>query len=50
MSSACCFMSLHILSKEEAEIMWHLRSTYQVIGVYREHMELSRDVPVVEPV
>ena len=33
MSSACSFMTLHIWSKLEAEIMWHLRSTCHVIGV-----------------
>eukprot|EP00959_Pyramimonas_sp_CCMP1952_P141350 2958546-Pyramimonas_sp.AAC.1 len=29
MSSRCAFMSAHILSKEEAEMTWHLRSTYK---------------------
>merc|ERR1711981_1316357 len=43
-------MSAHILSKLEAEIRWHLRSTCQVMGVYWEHTLLLRDVPVVEPV
>lgn len=50
MSSACSSMSLHILSKEDAEMRWHLRSTCQVIGPYAEQMVLSREVPVVEPV
>jgi len=36
MSSRCAFMSAHILSKVEAEMRWHLRSTCQVMGVYRE--------------
>merc|ERR1719277_434851 len=33
MSSRICFMSAHILSNEEAEMRWHLRSTCQVMGV-----------------
>merc|ERR1719287_69072 len=35
-SSRFCFMSAHILSKLEAEMRWHLRSTCQVMGVYAE--------------
>ena len=33
MSAFCASMSLHILSKLEAEILWHRRSTCHVIGV-----------------
>merc|ERR1719277_1255291 len=50
MSSCWDFMSAHILSKLEAEMRWHLRSTCQVIGAYPEQISLLRDVPVVEPV
>merc|ERR1719221_2140068 len=33
MSSRICNMSAHILSNDEAEMRWHLRSTCQVMGV-----------------
>merc|ERR1712003_76604 len=49
-SAGCCFMSKHILSKLDAEIMWHLRSTCHVMGVYWEQISSLRVVPVVEPV
>ena len=34
MLSACIFISLYSLSKDLAEMTWHLRSTCHVIGVY----------------
>ena len=49
-SSRCIFISAHMRSKLEAEIMWHLRSTCQVMGEYGEQTELLRVDPVEEPV
>merc|ERR1719253_276244 len=43
-------MSEHSLSKDDALIRWHFRSTCHVMGAYCEHTSLSREVPVVEPV
>ena len=44
MSSRTCFMSTHLLSNEDAEMRWHLRSTCQVTEEYCEHFSLVRKV------